>query len=147
VNVIASKIQKNIRELEGVLNKLVFYETTKKEVITPKIVGEVVDEAVERPTKNVNPNQIIKAVAEFYEISPYDLLNRSRKKEIAECRQVAMYLMRDVLNLSYPFIGRKLGKRDHTTAIYAYEKISQEINKNQSLQQKVLTLRELITKE
>ena len=76
-----------------------------------------------------------------------DILNRSRKKEIAESRQIAMYLLREVLGLSYPYIGRKLGKRDHTTAIYAYEKISKEMNKNPNLNQKILAIKEIINKE
>lgn len=147
INLIATKIQKNIRELEGVLSRIFFYQSRKNEPINIKTAEQIINEIVERPIKNINPNQIIKAVSDFYEISPFDLINRSRKKEIAESRQIAMYLLRDVLKLSYPYIGRKLGKRDHTTAIYAYEKISQEINKNPNINQKILAIKELISKE
>jgi len=147
VGVVANKIQKSVRELEGVLNKILFYKTQKGEDITVKLVERIVDETIQRPTRNINPNQIIKTVAEFYEIAPIDLINRSRKREVAESRQVAMYLLRDMLNLSYPHIGKKMGKRDHTTAIYAFEKIAQEINRNHNLNQKILALRELINKE
>jgi chromosomal replication initiator protein len=147
MNFIATKIQKNIRELEGVLNKIVFYQSRRSEPFTLKTAEEIVAESIQRPIKNINPNFIIKTVADFYEIPPFDLINRSRKKEIAECRQVAMYLLRDMLNLSYPYIGKKLGKRDHTTAIYAFEKVAQEINKNQNLNQKIIALKELIMRE
>jgi len=147
INLVASKIQKSIRELEGVLNRMLFHQSRKNEQVSIKIVEQIVDEIAQKPNKNINPNQIVKAVADFYEISPFDLINRSRKKEIAESRQVAMYLLRDVLNLSYPYIGRKLGKRDHTTAIYAFEKISQEMNKNPNLNQKIIAIKELINKE
>lgn len=147
VNLIGSKIQKSIRELEGVLNRIAFYQSRRNEPVGIKLAEQIISEMVERPIKNINPNQIIKAVADFYEVSPFDLINRSRKKEIAEARQIAMFLLREILKLSYPYIGRKLGKRDHTTAIYAYEKIAQEINKNQNLNQKVLAIRELIDKE
>ena len=147
VNFIASKIQKNIRELEGVLNKIVFHHNRQSEPLTLKLIEKVVNECIEQPMKNVNPNHIIKTVAEFYELSPFDLMNRSRKKEIAESRQIAMYFLRDMLNLSYPYIGRKLGKRDHTTAIYAFEKISQEILKNPNFNQKIITLKEIIMRE
>ncbi|MEK7555033.1 MAG: chromosomal replication initiator protein DnaA [Patescibacteria group bacterium] len=146
-HLIATKMQKSVRELEGVLNKILFYQARRGEPITGKLVDQVIGEMVQHPTKNINPNQIIKAVADFYDVSPFDLINRSRKKEIAESRQVAMYLLRDVLLLSYPYIGRKLGKRDHTTAIYAFEKIAQEINKNQNLNQKVIAIKEMINKE
>jgi chromosomal replication initiator protein len=144
INTIASKIQKNIRELEGVLNKISFHQNKKEGVFDDKLIEQIINETIQEPIKNINPNQIIKAVADFYEVSPLDLINRSRKKEIAESRQIAMYLLRETLNLSYPYIGKKLGKRDHTTAIYAYEKISQEMNKNQNLNQKILTIKELI---
>jgi chromosomal replication initiator protein len=147
VNLVANKIQKNIRELEGVLNKLLFYQNQRKTEVDAPIVGQVIDETIQIPTKNINPNQIIKVVADFYEISPFDLMNRSRKKEIAESRQIAMYLLRDILNLSYPYIGKKLGKRDHTTAIYAFEKVSQEINKNPNFNQKILAIKEMINRE
>ncbi|MEK7611952.1 MAG: chromosomal replication initiator protein DnaA [Patescibacteria group bacterium] len=146
INTIAEKIQKNIRELEGILNKIIFYQSRGEE-ITPKFAEKIINESIQEPTKNINPNQILKAVADFYEISPNDLINRSRKKEIAESRQIAMYLLREVLSLSYPFIGNKLGKRDHTTAIYAYEKIAQEMQKNQNLNQKILTIKEMINRE
>jgi len=147
INLIAAKIQKSIRELEGVLNRIMFYQSRKNEPVTVKVTEQLINEMIQRPTKNINPNQIIKAVADFYEVSPFDLINRSRKKEIAESRQVAMYLLREILSLSYPYIGRRLGKRDHTTAIYAYEKIAAEMNKNQNLNQKIIAIRELINKE
>ena len=82
----------------------------------------------------------------FFEISHQDLSNRSRKKGIVMPRQIAIFLLRDLLNMSYPEIGERLGKRDHTTAIYSYEKISQEINKNQSLNQKIILIKEIIYK-
>ena len=65
---------------------------------------------------------------------------------MVEPRQIAAFLLRDLLGTSYPEIGDKLGKRDHTTAIYAYEKISQEITKNHNLNKKVILIRELINK-
>lgn len=146
INSVATKVQKSIRELEGVLNKLLFYQTKTAGVVQQKILDQILSEVVQQPTKNINPNQIVKAVADFYEISPFDLMNRSRKKEIAESRQIAMFLLRDMLNLSYPYIGRRLGKRDHTTAIYAYEKISQEINRNPNFSQKILAIKEIVNK-
>ena len=73
-------------------------------------------------------------------------MSHSRKQQIVEPRQIAIYLLRDILDLSYPFIGEKLGKRDHTTILYAYEKISQEITRNQTLNQKILSIREILNK-
>ena len=64
---------------------------------------------------------------------------------MVEPRQIAMYLLRDILNMSYPFIGEKFG-RDHTTAIHSYEKINQEVNKNSILNQKIILIKDLIYK-
>ena len=95
----------------------------------------------------MSANDILKAVAEVSEVPIIDLTNRSRKKEVAECRQIAMYLLRDMLGLSYPYIGKKLGKRDHTTAIYACEKIRNALSKNPALNQRITMIRELINKQ
>ena len=147
VNFIASKTSKSFREIEGLLNRIIFYQQTKNQDITQKILEKIVFETTQKPVnKNINPDNIIRTVAEYFGISGSDLLNRCRKKEIVEPRQVVMYLLRDMLNLSYLHIGKKVGGRDHTTAIYAFEKISQEINKNQVLNQKILRIKESLNK-
>src|SRR3989344_249691 len=120
VDLIANRVRKNLRELEGILNKFIFYQQTKGQEITLKVAEQIIGENMQEPVQqNVNPAQIIKVVSEFFDVSPNDLVGRGRKKEIVEPRQIAMYLLRDVLDLSFPYIGEKLGKRDHTTAIYA----------------------------
>lgn len=142
----ASKVQKNIRELEGVLNKIIFYQQYKKEQIDIKKLDEVIEESTTASPRNITAHDIIKGVADFFEMSPQDIVNRCRKKEIVEPRQICVYLLRDILKLSYPFIGEKLGKRDHTTAIHAYEKISKKITVNSALNQKIMLIKEKILK-
>lgn len=147
INLIANKVKKNLRELEGVLNRIIFYQQAKNQEITVKIAEQIISENVQSPIQqNVNPAQIIKTVAEFFDVPTTDMIGRCRKKEIVEPRQIAMYLLRDVLDLSFPFIGEKLGKRDHTTAMYAFEKISQDVNKNQQLNHKIMLIKEKLTK-
>ncbi len=146
IEYIANKIQKNLRELEGVLNRILFYQCTKKE-ISLKAAEEIINEIIQQPTKNINPNQVIKVVSEYFEIPQADLNGRCRKKSIVEPRQICMYLLREILGLSYPDIGLKLGKRDHTTAIYAFTKLSEEINRNQDLNQKIIAIKDLIYKK
>lgn len=143
---IAAKVQKNIRELEGVLNRVVFYQQHKNENISVKKLDEIINETVQVAAKNITANEIMKTVSDFYDIPQSELINRSRKREIVEPRQIAMFLLRDVLKLSYPHIGEKLGKRDHTTAIHAYEKILKEINQNPALNQKIMLLKERVYK-
>lgn len=146
VDLIANKIQRNIRELEGVLSRVIFFQNVKNEKITPKKLEDIISETVQSAPKNISPNDIIKSVSEFFEISVADLTGKRRKKEIVEPRQITMYILRETLGLSYPFIGEKLGKRDHTTAIHACEKISREITQNTILNQKIMLIKERIYK-
>lgn len=145
MELIAKRVKKNIREMEGVLTKIIFQEETQKTELTIGDVDDVIKKSIKNYSEHVSDDQIIKAVAEFFNIAPEELAKRNRKKEVVEPRQIVMYLMRDILEMSYPYIGEKMG-RDHTTAIHAVEKISQEINKNSSLNQKINLIRDLIYK-
>ena len=143
---IAAKVQRNIRELEGILNKAVFCQQYKNEKIDTKKLDEIINETVQVTAKNITASEIIKAVADFFEVQQGDLIDRSRKQEVVEPRQIAMYLLREILKLSYPHIGERLGKRDHTTAIHACEKITREINQNPALNQKIMLIKERVYK-
>jgi chromosomal replication initiator protein len=145
IDAIAKRIKKNIRELEGIVNKIIFYKESKKTEVTKKIVDEIIDKSGTPSAKPINENQILQAVTGFYNIEVADLAGRCRKKEMVEPRQIAMFLLRDMLGLSYPFIGEKMG-RDHTTAIHSYEKINTELSKNSTLNQKIFQIKELIHK-
>jgi len=146
LELIASKVKKNIRELEGVLNKVVFLEDVKKGKIDAQKLEEIINEVVRVNPKNISANDVIKAVAGFFEVSTADLLAKCKRKEVVEPRQITMYLLREMINASYPFIGEKIGKRDHTTVIHACGKISKEINQNPVLNQKIILIKELINK-
>lgn len=145
VDVIAKRVQRNIRELEGIINKIIFHRNHN-----PKFnlghAEKVMEEVVQQSSVNITPAQVVKAVAEFYELSSTDIISKGRKKEIVEPRQVAMYFLREMLNMSYPFIAEKMGKRDHTTAIYACEKITHAANQNPAFSQKLVMIKELINK-
>jgi chromosomal replication initiator protein len=145
IDLIAKRLKKNIRELEGIIKKVLFTKESRHIEITPKVVEEIIEKATQNGSRKISDSQIIKAVAEFFNISIEDVMSHNRRKEVVEPRQVAMYLLRDILELSYPYIGKKMGK-DHTTAIHSYEKINREINRNQSLNQKILMIKDLIYK-
>ncbi len=144
---IANKIRKNVREIEGIINKIIFYQENKNINLTLDTIEEIINISIQQSVKNINPKQVIDAVAKFFETTPIDLIARSRKKEIVEPRQITMFLLRDILGLSYPSIGEKMGKRDHSTAIHSCEKISQKINQNHNLNQKIILIKELIYKQ
>jgi chromosomal replication initiator protein len=145
IDLIAKKLRKNIRELEGILKKIVFYEERKQTEISVKMAEEIIEKSTQNLSKRVSDSQILKAVAEFFNISVEDLVSHNRRKEVVEPRQIAIYLLRDISELSYPYIGEKLG-RDHTTAIHSYEKINTEINRNPALNQKILQIKDVIYK-
>ncbi len=145
VDLIAKKVKRNIRELEGVLKKVLFTQERRQTDITEKLAEEIIEKSVQNLSKRVNDNQILKAVAGFFSISIEDIVSHNRRKEVVEPRQIAMYLLRDISDLSYPYIGEKLG-RDHTTAIHSYEKINREINWDQKKKKKILMIKELIFK-
>lgn len=146
VDIISKKIQKNVREIEGILNRIIFYQTNYQKPITPSTAEKIIHEIVGNMSVSATPTQIINAVASFFEISSEDLVGRVRSKEFIEPRQITMYLLRDMLNMSYPIIASKIGKRDHTTAIYACKKITENISSNQGLNEKVLLIKEAVNK-
>ncbi|MBZ9578258.1 chromosomal replication initiator protein DnaA [Patescibacteria group bacterium] len=142
---IATKIQKNIRELEGALNRLIAYQKLKKQVPDVETTKNLLKKIIISPVKITTPKKIIQGVAEFYDLKEKDLQSSSRKKEIVKPRQVAMYLLREILKCSYPFIGRKFGGRDHTTAIHAYGKILKELEKDENLKEEINLIKQRIS--
>lgn len=140
---IAQNIKKNIRELEGALNRLIAanYQLNQKE-LNINDAKKILNSILNTPKKSTTLKNIIKAVAEFYDVSEKDLLERSRKKEIVKPRQVIMYLLREELKSSFPFIGLKIGGRDHTTAIHACEKIKKEIELDSNLNDEINIIKE-----
>ncbi|TRZ80928.1 chromosomal replication initiator protein DnaA [bacterium] len=133
INFIASKIQKNVRELEGSLNKIVAYYRTSS--ATPDIakIKELIGSLIVRPPRHISPSKILDTVAEFYEVQLKDIIEGGRKKELVKPRQIAMYFLREELKESYPSIGKKLGGRDHTTVIHACNKIERTKQTDENL--------------
>jgi len=144
LNYIAENIVSNIRELEGVLNRLIAYHefnNTKPTVdSTKQILGDIILVSA-RPTSS---KRIIEAVSGFYEADVKDIIGKSRKKELVKPRQIIMYLLRTELNVSYPTIGEELGGRDHTTAMHAFSKMSKEVEDNNRIKQEIEAIKQLI---
>ena len=141
---IASVIQKNIRELEGTLNRLIIYQKLNNQKPDLEITKTLFKNILSPPAKIVTPKKIIQIVAEFYDLKDKDILAASRKKEIVKPRQIAMYLLRQELKNSFPFIGRKFNGKDHTTAIHSYKKIVKEIEKNKKLEEEINLIKERV---
>ena len=109
-----------------------------------KEVKNILNTYLSTPYRKTSPQVILKAVADFYNISGADLIKRSRKKEVVRPRQVAMFLLRDETKLSFPEIGQKLGGRDHSTVIHACEKIRTEAAINEPLKQELTLIKERV---
>ncbi len=146
--ILAETIQNNIRELEGILNKVIAVHQIKNIPVTRESVKNILSDFVANiQTKCTSPKEIMVAVCKFYDIEMKDLIGSSRKKELVWPRQIAIYIMREELKTSYPTIGNELGGRDHTTAMHAYNKISNEIkeNENEKIKQEVESIKQLIS--
>jgi chromosomal replication initiator protein len=140
---IAQNIQTNIRELEGTLNTIIAQIKLLGKNITLAETKELLERNI-KTRKKTTFNHLIKTVVEFYNIAEKDIFEQSRKKQIVLPRQIAMYLLREDFNTSYPYIGEKFGGKDHTTVIHAYEKIKDESKKNEKLYNDIKQIRELL---
>ena len=128
-------VQKNVRELEGALNKIIAYHQLKNIEPSKESVNSLLASMeIHTMQKSTTPQNIIDAVAQFYQVALENLLGSSREKRFSSPRQIIMHLMRSELNMSYPSIGDELGGRDHTTAMHADKKI--EIKKENDLKLK-----------
>ncbi|MDD2732052.1 MAG: chromosomal replication initiator protein DnaA [Candidatus Pacebacteria bacterium] len=143
-NYLASSIQKNIRELEGALNRLIAYQKINNKQLDLETIKIILKNVLMSPAKVITPKKIIQTVAEFYDLKEKDILDCSRKKEIVRPRQIAMYLLREELKSSFPFIGRKFQGKDHTTAIHSYKKIAKEIEKDKKLEEEISLIKERV---
>jgi len=140
-NYIASNIKTNIRELEGALNRLVIHQKINNNLKLEE-VKKILKGITSPPAKNITPKNIIKTVAEFFDLKEKDIINKSRKREIVKPRQIAMYLLREETKNSFPFIGKRFGGKDHTTAIHSYRKICNEIEKDKKLEEEIFLIKE-----
>ncbi len=134
ITLLATNIATNIREIEGAYTKIVAYTSLMDMPITAETAQKVLtDMGNTVKTRTITFEGIIKVVAEHYNIKEEELFNKKRTQNIAYPRQIAMYLCRELADLSYPRIGELFGGRDHTTVIHAYEKISKNKNTNLAL--------------
>ncbi|MBI5222314.1 MAG: chromosomal replication initiator protein DnaA [Candidatus Magasanikbacteria bacterium] len=124
VQLIAASVQSNIRELEGVLNKVIAFHQLKNITTTKDSLRSILSTIESQNLKrSATPKDVLTAVSEYYGVSFDDLTGKSREKRLAVPRQIVMFLLREELKMSYPAIGDELGGRDHTTAMHAHTKI------------------------
>lgn len=128
---VANKIDSNIRELEGALNRIVAYSSLANREINIDLANEALKDIFSsNKPRQITLDIIMDVVASYYQIRKEDLTSKKRTRNVVLPRQIAMYLCRELTDLSLPKIGDSFGGRDHTTVIHAYEKIQTSMNKN-----------------
>ena len=141
LDTVARRVQSNIRELEGALNRIIAYADLSGQSLTPQLVEVALADLLPQQ-QNIPPLKIVELVAREWQTTVDALLGRDRSQKIAEPRQVAMYLLRKETDSSLPQIGEVLGGRDHTTVMYAIEKITNEIETKPDLRKRIISVKQ-----
>jgi chromosomal replication initiator protein len=142
---IAHKIQKNIRELEGALIRVIAHASLNRSAVNVDMAARLLQDVIpSTDTRTLSIETISRAVANFYHISLEEMRGKRRDKHIVFPRQVAMFLIREETASSLPAIGQAFGGRDHTTVLHSYEKINTESREDQRLQSDLRKIREIL---
>jgi chromosomal replication initiator protein len=143
IELIARRIQSNIRELEGALTRVAAFAELSGVPITPQLIETALVDLLPR-RKEVQPDEIVQRVADSFGVTKAQMCSRDRSRQIALPRQIAMFLLREEANVSLPQIGETLGGRDHTTVIYGCEKIADLLERDDRLRRQVIEIKEKI---
>jgi chromosomal replication initiator protein len=141
IEIIARKVQSNIRELEGALTRVIAFADLSGLPLAPELVETALVDLLPRRSK-VEPNEVVERVASTFGIDLERMLSRDRSRDVALPRQIAMYLLREEAHISLPAIGKTLGGRDHTTVMYGCDKIADLLERDDQLRRQVVEIRE-----
>ena len=133
-------MRNNIRELEGALNKVVAYSQLYNKPITMDTVNMALADLLRQPEK-VTIDDVINTVSKYYSVPIEKMCSKNRSRSISYPRQIVMYLCRTETDASFPQIGLYLGKRDHTTVMHGYEKISTRVDEDANLRRDILEIK------
>jgi len=147
IGVIAEKIQSNIRELEGAFIRVIAYANLTGQKINRDLAKEVLKDVFSSKDQPVTPELIKKHICKHFNIKQADLESSKRSRNLAFPRQIAMYICRDMTDLSLPKIGESFGNRDHTTVLHACDKITSELKSNESLREVVKEIQKSIKED
>ena len=145
IELIAKRVQRNVRELEGSLNRMVAYAQLMNVEITLDTTERILNEVTQEQSRaSIDPQRILSEVAGYYGLAVEDLMTRNRRRAVSVPRQVAMYLLIHEIGLPPTQVGRLLGGRDHSTVIHGAGKINGEMNEDSSLRHDVQAIKEAI---
>jgi chromosomal replication initiator protein len=138
---IAKRVQSNIRELEGALNRIIAFADLSGSPLTPSLVEVALSDLL--PSRDdLEPSVVFDLVARKFNTTVEKLLGRDRSRDVALPRQIAMYILREEANFSFPQIGEVLGGRDHSTVMYAIEKIADQIERDDRLRRDIVSIKQ-----
>lgn len=140
---IARRVQSNIRELEGSLTRILAFSDLSAMPLSPQLVDTALADMLPK-RRNIKASDVIHVVADSFGITDDQIIGRVRTQEIALPRQIAMYLLREEANISLPQIGDAIGGRDHTTVMYACQKVADLLESDDRLRRQVIDIREQI---
>jgi len=145
IDFISEKISSNVRELEGAYMQVITYAKATGSLFNIETAGKALGQSIrEKEKKNVNINEVLKAVCTYYAVKAADIKGERRIKELVIPRQVAMYLMKEITHSPYMTIGSFLGGRDHTTIMHGVERISKDAKKEDKVKQDLVNVKQLI---
>lgn len=143
IDFLASGLDGNIRELEGILNAISIQTELRGRKISTNEVKTLIKNNI-KPKKHLALEEVVKIIAGFYTMDPAKVYEKTRKKEIVYVRQMVMYILREYFNISYPAIGKEIGGRDHTTVIHSYEKMKEYIKDDPNVTQEIEQIRAIL---
>ncbi len=143
LEVVARRVQSNIRELEGALTRILAFADLSGQPLTQQLVDAALADVLPRRS-TVGPGDVVEHVAAAFGMTVERMLGRDRSRDVALPRQIAMYLLREEANISLPQIGNALGGRDHTTVMYACQKVADMLERDDRLRRQVIEIREQI---
>ena len=141
-NTSPTKSGSHIRELEGALAKVTAHARFTNEHLDVETAGKLLGEIYNRPVKEISIEKIQRRVADYFNIKPSDIIGKNRSRSIARPRQIAMYLSRKLTRHSFPEIGTFFGNKDHTTVLFAYNKIEKETEEDSKLREVIQQISE-----
>ncbi|MEG1142384.1 MAG: chromosomal replication initiator protein DnaA [Clostridia bacterium] len=142
---VATKVKSNVRELEGVFNKLIAVTSFTNTQLTDTIVDNTIESILVKNSKILTSKLIMQVVSKFFNVKVSDLTSTKRSNSVTYPRQVAMYICREYANLSFPEIGRDFGGRDHSTVLHSYGKIKEEFEGNGEVKNIIAEIKKLLS--
>jgi chromosomal replication initiator protein len=141
---IASNVKSNVRELEGALIRLAAYASLSRRDISIEFARETLEGSIARPSEHLSTDQVLKAVASYYQVKILDLKSERRHKSIAGPRAIAMFLARKHTGESYPDLGRAFGNKHHTTVLSACEKIAERMKTDPAMRSEIQAIENVL---